>query len=101
MLSTPFVPSAEILTTSPWMVALFRVVLPATPLDFPLVTLMFPPLTLERYGAAVDVGSADETWIVESTVTVPLEELRLTVPPAPPKPIAGAFCPVVAVMSAP
>src|ERR1700719_3565748 len=70
----------------------------ATPDVSPLVRLMFPPLALERYGAAVEVGSADETWIVESTVTLPPEEFRLTVPPAPPKPVPGAFSPVVALV---
>src|SRR3954466_9899966 len=56
--------------------------------------LMLPPAALRRLGAGL--GSALETWTVESIVTLPFEELNVTVPPVPEKP--SEVMPVVAVI---
>src|ERR1700736_6166100 len=80
-----------------------------TVIPVPVVKLLCskiaPPLALRRIGGGgvvPGIGSLEETWIVSSTLTLPAEEISLTVPPAPEKPLLPlALLPVVAVILAP
>ena len=67
----------------------------ATPLGFPLLSVMFPPLALRRR-AVVIAGSAEEACTRELIATASFTELNVIAPPLPAVLVPSRTRPVVA-----